>query len=319
MIKQILSIIIKVLDYFIFIPVIFSAIFFRLIRKAGIHRMTLTRFILTKIGVFPIVDHYYEPIFNRKKISKPLSTRRRLPGIIWNETKQKEILKNLSYSNEISQNQWENYGQRKFYFGNGSFESGDAEYLYNMIRFIKPKKVIEVGCGFSTLIIKQAIDQNIKENINFKCDLVCIEPYEQPWLESMHIEVLRKKVEEIDLNYFESLNENDMLFIDSSHMIRPQGDVLYELLEILPSLKKGVYVHIHDIFTPNDYPDEWVFKHMRFWNEQYLLEAFMSNNEDWEIYGALNYLFHNHYEELKKTCLYITPDREPGSFYIKKK
>ena len=79
-----------------------------------------------------------------------------------------------------------------------------------------------------------------------------------PWLKDIGVELIRKKVENIDLDFFQKLEENDILFIDSSHIIRPQGDVLYEFLEILPSLKKGVYIHIHDIFTPRDYPNHWL-------------------------------------------------------------
>src|SRR5690606_29222842 len=97
------------------------------------------------------------------------------------------------------------------------------------------------------------------------------------------VEVLRKKVEDIPLEYFRQLQPNDVLFIDSSHVIRPQGDVLYEFLELLPDLPSGVFVHIHDIFTPFDYPEDWVKDHVRLWNEQYLLEAFLSFNRDFRI------------------------------------
>ncbi|HAX18069.1 MAG TPA: hypothetical protein DCY00_05695, partial [Actinobacteria bacterium] len=117
---------------------------------------------------------------------------------------------------------------------------------------------------------------------------------------------------------FKKLDCNDILFIDSSHMIRPQGDVLYEYLELLPDLNNGVIVHIHDIFSPKDYPEEWVIGDVRFWNEQYLLEAFLTSNSRWKIIGALNFLHHNYYELLIEKCPRLTPDREPGSFYIQK-
>ena len=97
------------------------------------------------------------------------------------------------------------------------------------------------------------------------------------WLNDVSgIEVLRQRVEQMDKQLFLELEENDILFIDSSHMIRPQGDVLCEYLEILPTLRPGVLVHIHDIFTPRDYPDEWLIDEVKLWNEQYLLEAFLS-------------------------------------------
>ena len=130
--------------------------------------------------------------------------------------------------------------------------------------------------------------------------------------------MIRKKVEDIELSYFSQLQNNDLLFIDSSHIIRPQGDVLFEYLELLPSLNTGVIVHLHDIFSPKNYPKQWLQDSVYFWNEQYLLEAFLSHNSSWKIIAALNFLCSNHYKKLKSVAPFLTPDREPGSFYIQK-
>ena len=144
-----------------------------------------------------------------------------------------------------------------------------------------------------------ALTQNQVDDPSYKCEHICIEPYEMPWLEESGISVVRRKVEDVELSFFSKLEENDILFIDSSHIIRPEGDVLFEYLELLPSLKKGVIVHIHDIFSPKNYLKQWLQDEVRFWNEQYLLEAFLTHNNTWKIVGALNYLHHNHYEKLK--------------------
>ncbi|MGV2334373.1 MAG UNVERIFIED_CONTAM: class I SAM-dependent methyltransferase [Planctomycetaceae bacterium] len=128
----------------------------------------------------------------------------------------------------------------------------------------------------------------------------------------------RERVELVSKAIFEQLDRNDLLFIDSSHVIRPQGDVLCEFLEILPILRSGVFVHIHDIFTPRDYPRSWVVDKVRLWDEQYLLEALLSRNPNWRIIGAVNYLKHDHYDALKAACPFLTPEREPGSFYIER-
>ena len=93
--------------------------------------------------------------------------------------------------------------------------------------------------------------------------MTCVEPCEQPWLESTGVEVLRKRVEVLDSQFFLCVERNDVLFIDSSHVIRPQGDVVFQYLSILPSLQNGVIVHVHDIFTPRDYPSEWLRKEIR--------------------------------------------------------
>ena len=107
-------------------------------------------------------------------------------------------------------------------------------------------------------------------------------------------------METLGAAYFQRLAANDILFIDSSHMIRPQGDVLFEFFEIIPSLASGAYVHVHDIFTPLDYPNEWTIDRMQFWNEQYLLEAYLAFNESFEVVAGLQYLLQKDAERLER-------------------
>ena len=178
--------------------------------------------------------------------------------------------------------------------------------------------MIEVGCGCSTKIIRHALQLNRDES-NVAGDHICIEPFEQTWLnEFTGIDLIRQKIEDVDLSLFEKLDEGNLLFIDSSHVIRPQGDVVREYLTIVPALKKGVYVHAHDIFTPHDYLSRWVRDEVKLWNEQYLVEALLSNNSSFEVVAALNLLKHQHYDELSSVCNHLTSEREPGSFYFKK-
>ena len=113
------------------------------------------------------------------------------------------------------------------------------------------------------------------------------------------------------------LNKNDILFIDSSHIIRPNGDILKIYLEIIPELRSGVIIHIHDIFTPKNYLKSWLLEDVRLWNEQYILEALLTNNNKIEIIAALNFLKHNYYNNLKKCCPYLSSDKEPASIYLK--
>ena len=102
-------------------------------------------------------------------------------------------------------------------------------------------------------------------------------------------------------------------------MIRPQGDVLFEYLQLLPTINKGVIVHVHDIFTPRDYLEEWLKEGVNFWNEQYLLEAFLTYNSEFEILCVVNYLKHNHFKKNSVSCPFLTIKREPGSFWMKRK
>lgn len=319
-IKRVVNSIIPLLEILYLPLLVASGLVMWLYRRTGSKRLKLSTQILKKIGIFPIRDHYFEPLFNDVHLHKSLDERRELTGIDFNEEGQLNFLKKLNYQTEFSnfvEAERKKSDENAFELSNGSFESGDAEFLFNIIRHTKPKKIIEVGCGASTKIIQQALYLNEKEQ-SYRASHVCIEPYEQPWLANFpNIKLVREKVELLDVKLFGELEEGDLLFIDSSHMVRPQGDVLHEYLTIIPSLKKGVYVHVHDIFTPHDYKETWVKEDVRFWNEQYILEALLTSNKKLEIVAALNLLKHKHYRELQRVCTYITLDREPGSFYIR--
>ncbi len=316
MIKKILRQLLPLIDGLLVIPSAISGVVLKLVRRIGVKRLPITKSLLMKIGVFPINDHYYEPMFQPKHLRYDLESDRYLPGIDLNVTTQLAFLEKLNYVDELSS--WKSYAELpEFCMKNGSFESGDAEVWYGMIRHLKPKKVIEIGSGYSTLIAQQALDKNHQET-NDPAEHLCIEPYEQPWLESTGVKVVRERVERVPLDLFQSLGAGDVLFIDSSHMIRPQGDVLYEFLEVLPNLAVGVIVHIHDIFSPKDYSHSAIVGDVLFWNEQYLLEAFLTQNKQWEILSAVNYLKHHQFDALNKVCPFLDLNREPGSFYIRR-
>lgn len=297
-----------------------TSIYLYLIRRINLVRMPMSKKIFFKVGVFPIIDHYYEPHFNPKKLKFSLESERHLPGIDFNLEEQLQQIEKFNFNDELIQFPMDKSRDLEFYYNNVSFGPGDAEYLYNMIRFLKPKKIIEIGSGFSTLMASSALNKNKLEDANYSFSHICIEPYEMPWLNNLEIEIIRKEVQEIELQFFSGLQGNDILFIDSSHIIRPQGDVLYEYLKILPSLNTNVYIHIHDIFTPGDYPEKWIKEYVRFWNEQYLVEAFMIFNKNFKIIGALNFLQNNYFDQLSSKCPILAKgkDYNPGSFWIKK-
>ncbi len=281
-------------------------------------RSVVSKWLLDKVGVFPILDHFYEPLFNTRKLRFPLQQDRNLPAIAWNTDEQLSLLGAFKFNDEILEIAKRPSDRLVFSFDNGAFSSGDADYLYNIVRLVKPRRIIEIGCGHSTLMMQHAIGKNREEDRAYSCEHTCIEPYLNDWLEKLPVTVRRNIVEAESLEIFQALESNDILFIDSSHIIRPQGDVLFEYLEILPSLQKGVFVHVHDIFTPKDYPAQWIQKGKVFWNEQYLLEAFLSFNDSFKVMGALNLLKHRHFAELSAKCPMLSSDSGPGSFWMKK-
>lgn len=316
--RQVLKAIVPIMDLCVAPFVLIAAFLLKVLRRAGVERFPISRRCLSAVGVFPIVDHYYEPLINFDLLIHPLEQARNLPGVDLNTRGQLELLRQFRYSDELQAFTVPKHNDLTYSFGNGYFDSGDAEFLYNMVRIRKPRRVVEIGSGNSTLLVIEAVKRNRAEDPSYVCDHVCIEPYEMPWLERSGVQVRRERVELVSKAIFEQLDRNDLLFIDSSHVIRPQGDVLCEFLEILPILRSGVFVHIHDIFTPRDYPRSWVVDKVRLWDEQYLLEALLSRNPNWRIIGAVNYLKHDHYDALKAACPFLTPEREPGSFYIER-
>ena len=306
-------------DILITLTIVPGAYLLLFYRRIGSKRLPLTTSLLRAIGIFPIRKHYYEPFFDKGSLENEWEKDRFLPGINLNIKGQLDLLAELKYSDELIGFDLDKkpISKTSFSMRNNSFKSGDAEFLYQMIRFIKPRKVIEIGCGNSTKIIRLAIEGNNSKD-GIACSHTCIEPFEQPWLESLEgVNVARSIVENYDFDWGEGLEEGDFLFIDSSHVIRPHGDILKIYLEILPLLRPGVFVHIHDIFTPKNYLKSWMDDDIRFWNEQYLLEAMLTNTKRYQIIAALNFLKTHYYNELRTVCPYLTSDRDPGSFYLK--
>ena len=288
------------------------------VRRAGVQRMPLCRAALHAARCFPINEHYYEPLFRTDRLRTPLDRERELPGIEWNEEEQLAMLASFHYQEELRRIPRGKRDEREFRLGNGSFDEADAQYLYCLLRLLKPRQMVEIGAGQSTLIALLATAANRREDAGYRCQHSCVEPYEAPWLEDTGVAVIRRRVEELEPALFQRLERNDVLFIDSSHVIRPQGDVLFEYLRLLPLLSPGVVVLVHDIFTPRDYPASWLIDQMRFWNEQYLLEAFLTHNRCWRVVGALSYLHHRHFGALADALPGIPAGHEPGSFYLRR-
>ncbi|MBX3177326.1 MAG: class I SAM-dependent methyltransferase [Candidatus Hydrogenedentes bacterium] len=309
-----------ILDVLLLMVLLPGAVPMKLFRRIGVHRLPLCKNALFRLGVFPLVNHYYEPQFDHRELAGGYAKDRSLPGIDWNVDGQLRMLGKFTHFGELAELEGRRLeGIPPFSYQNSLFSYGDADYWYQIIRAVKPKRIFEIGSGNSTIVARLALEMNREDDPDYACKHVCIEPFESPWLDGSGVTLIRKPVEHVGGEFFLELDEDDILFIDSSHIIRPQGDVLFEYLELLPSLKPGVIVHIHDIFSPKNYPEQWIARDVRFWNEQYLLEAFLSHNASWQVVGALNYLFHHHPNELGAVVPELSTERPPGSFYIRRK
>ena len=177
---------------------------------------------------------------------------------------------------------------------NPEFNRLDAPLYYAVLRALVPRRVYEVGSGHSTVLAAFAAERNATTRIT------CIDPDPRREVEGLtcvedHIPL---PVQETGLGMFDSLEAGDVLFVDSSHVSRIGSDVNRIVLEVLPRLAPGVVVHFHDIFLPWEYPRHWVMDHHHFWNEQYLLAAFLLGNRDWEVLFAAHYMARRHSSEV---------------------
>lgn len=178
-----------------------------------------------------------------------------------------------------------------FYLINGGYMAVDAHVYYCLIRHHKPRRIVEIGNGNSTLLAIAACNKNEEETAQ-RPKLTSIDPYPWPMFKQGYPgldDLIVKRVQDVPISFFEQLEEGDILFIDSSHVIRSGNDVHYEFLEILPRLKPGVLVHVHDISLPKPYPKVY-YDNRLYWNEQYLLQAFLAFNDRFEVIWPGNYL-----------------------------
>lgn len=281
----------------------------------------LSRAVLDRAGLAYVRKHYYAPVIDAGDIRHPLDAARDLPGLDLNEAGQRALVQSFHYAEELTALPLKKPAVDRFGYENTTYAEGDAEMLYNMIRHFRPRRIVEVGSGQSTLMAMEAIAANRRDDAGYHCRVTCIEPFEQPWLERLGVEVIRKRVEDCPDELVRSLSANDFFFIDSSHVIRPQGDVLHLYQRLLPQVASGVICQVHDVFTPRDYPAKWVIDDRRLWNEQYLMEAFLAFNPAFEVLLAVNWLANDRRDWLTEACpmLLKKPGKQPGAFWMRRK
>lgn len=231
-------------------------------------------------------NHYESPYSDIIKIHKNenmlFDVNKKVLDIDFNLNEQLELLERMKHLDLPCWKNLEENTKYRYYYDNHWFGKGSADALYYMIRLVQPKKIIEVGSGFSTAVMLDTNEYYFDNRIK----IISVEPRADR-LKSIlrptdNIDIYEKDFQEMPTNFFEVLEENDVLFIDSSHVSKMDSDVNFLFFEILPRLKKGVYIHFHDMFYPFIYPKEWVYEG-RAYNEMYILRAFLMNNDKYEI------------------------------------
>jgi predicted O-methyltransferase YrrM len=263
----------------------------------------------------PIPDIYYikknrENLFARDKTS--------CPGIELAVQEQIDLIKELaSYYNQMPFSEEEQDGYR-YYFNNPYIGHGSSIILYSLMRHFRPQKIVEVGSGFSSAAMLDVNDRFLDSSIQF----TFIEPYPERLLSLLNENdrerhhIFADIAQHVPHTTYTELKNNDILFLDSSHVAKVGSDVVFLLTEILPILQRGVIIHIHDIYWPFEYPEDWVLSG-KAWNEAYLVKAFLQFNSSFEILLFNSYLA-IHHQDLMKKCLPLFLPDGGSSLWIRK-
>ena len=217
-------------------------------------------------------------------------TKRMPQGVDWDLDGQVELIRRLGgYAAELADIPLgPEHQPGQFVWGNGAFGAGDVYAYYGLLRELKPRQVVEVGAGASSLVLARALEANGGDT-----RVTLIEPgprwgvlgqLPEDW------QLVETIVQKADVTIFDALGEGDVLFYDGSHCAESGSDVNWMFFEVLPRLAPGVWIHFHDIFWPLDYPAEWVLHEGLTWNEQYLLQTFLMHNDTYRVRLALGML-----------------------------
>ena len=247
--------------------------------------------------------HFYSPIPAldeiRAREAEIFAVPRELPGVDLNEAGQLALLSDLAAGYAASPYAL-GTGTPRYTADNPNFAPGEAATLYAMIHHLRPRRIIEVGSGYSSAVILDALD-----GLSGPAECTMIEPYPDLLRSVMRpgderrVTIHAKRLQDVGTGLFASLATGDILFIDSTHVSKTDSDVTHALSRILPSLAAGVVVHFHDIFHPLEYPREWVYQGCA-WNEAYALRAFLQYNAAFRIELFTSWLWHFHREALAR-------------------
>lgn len=262
-------------------------------------------------GNFPFVcfarpGHFYSPLPDMSTVRRHAlrifgRIGRSVPGIEPRSAAQIAMLEEFgSYYDELPFSPARSDAGR-YHLDNPYFSFGDAVILYGMLRKYRPRRVIEVGSGYSSAAMLDVDEAFFAQRIEF----LFIEPYPDrlyqlltPSDRARH-RIEEKPVQEIPLDRYAKLEAGDILFVDSSHVAKVDSDLLHLLFQVLPSLNNGVIVHFHDVLWPFEYPEIWIMEG-RAWNEAYMLRAFLQYNDAFEIVYFNSYMEHEYRELLEK-------------------
>lgn len=278
----------------------------------------------TRNRLFVPPGHFYSPIVDQAEAKKYFDRQQGAPvpetvtGVVIDRAALLDLWENLVPFMRDSPFPKRKSEEFRYYFENPNFTYGDGSVWHAMLRYFKPKRIIEIGSGYSSANMIDTIERYFEHDV----ELTFVEPFPELLQsligdQSSRVNILASPVQNCDLRIFRRLQSGDILFIDSTHILRTGSDVCFELFEILPILAEGVIVHIHDMFWPFEYPEDWVIQDNRSWNELYAVRALLTGNSEWRVIMFNDYIAKTAKDVVKKT--YPTLLNNPGGgLYLQK-
>ena len=281
-------------------------------------------------GLMVMKDHYYSPIPSETDLSAPdyFDRMRDLPGVDIDDSAILDFIATDLPPALESFRAWLSSEAGKpegFRLVNGAYMAVDAHLYFATVLLNRPRRIIEIGCGRST-DVAVAARAALRDATGQEVEHLCVEPYPNDKVRALAdsgaIELLESRVQDVPLDRFLALGEGDILFIDSTHVLREGSDVQFEFLEVLPRLGSGVSVHVHDVSLPKPYPRTYVDQGL-FWNEQYLLQAYLINNARIRVTWPGNYMMCRHPDAMMSAFPEIAdmratyPMSEPTAFWFR--
>lgn len=212
------------------------------------------------------------------------------------------------------------FDEPKFFLRNRTFQDVDADLLYATVRHAKPKRIVELGSGFSTLVMAEAVTANAREGSTGT--LVAYDPHPRPSVAGFSIPGLSDqhalRAQDVPAEVFAQLGPGDILFVDTTHTVKLDGDVNRIVLDVLPTLRSGVLVHFHDVWLPWEYHRHLLVALGHYWTEQYLVQAFLSENRGYEVLLPVQAMVRHDPKRIARLVPRYDPAHHPSSFWIRR-
>lgn len=278
----------------------------------------------SRVRSFAYPGHYYSPVVDPESVRSYVQERRGRPltpesGIVIDYEAVLALLDELAPHMRSASFPDEKTPSNRYYYLNGRFSYADGITLRAMILHFRPRRIVEIGSGFSSACMLDTAQEAGFEDFS----LTCIDPYADRLKEQLRpqdrevVRIIEEPVQQVSLGTFSELGSNDILFIDSTHILKTGSDVHFELFEILPALASGVLVHFHDVPYPFEYPDKWIYERNYSWNEAYALRAFLMYNSAFRTLYSNSLLAMRDRKRLAAACPLLLKNLG-GSYWIRK-